>query len=274
MKKTRNPDDALMKLRNRWSGDLQGIETFLFFQGFRPECGYVLLWCKKGGRHAAKAHHFTSLHTWRVLAERIKAETKFVPVAVGEDIGLKTVPSLTTFWEDPVWWVYNHDREPRTAQLGLFSYLAQHYTVRSVGMISGALEGPAMLGIPTMYLEERTSARLDRFKLWSKALPHFRHYHIEAPPGFHQQLYWSDYLKDPDTTAQDKFKNVSSLVAGVDKRYLREKERTQEPKKAMDQVIQTIGTRGLTLSQVSMTDKELNDIIEWINAPLPHAKVS
>jgi len=135
-------------------------------------------------------------------------------------------------------------------------------------MISGALEGPAMLGIPTMYMEERTSERLDRFKVWSKALPHFRHYHIQAPPGFHQQLYWSQYLQNPDEETQKKFKNVSPLVAGVDKKHLCGK-KSQDPKEAMDQVIQTIESGGLTLANVSMTSEELDDIIKWINAPLP-----
>ena len=83
---------------------------------------------------AEKSHHFTNATAWRKLVERVRDETKRVPVLVGEDIGFRTDPYLGAFWK--------HDQYPaavkaegRIGQLRLFSLLAasSDYDVVNVG---------------------------------------------------------------------------------------------------------------------------------------------
>ena len=146
---------------------LAAVRNYLTQKGFQPNRSYVFLFAKTGNRLAEKAHHFTSILTWRILQERIESETTSIPVATGEDIGLSTRPRMVKFWDDPAWKKIfeGHSIDPRSAQLGMWCYLAENYKgVSMIGMRSGMIEVPALLGIRTLYLEEAHNQQAQRME--------------------------------------------------------------------------------------------------------------
>ena len=79
------------------------VRSFLTERGFLPKRAYVFLFAKEGPRNAEKAHHFTSILTWRMLHEEIGRTSSVIPVAAGDNIGLRTLPTLAEFWKDADW---------------------------------------------------------------------------------------------------------------------------------------------------------------------------
>jgi hypothetical protein len=177
--------------------------VFLFVkQGERsknPRNGELLL---APDRTAEKAHHFTSILTWRLLVDRISSETSVIPVTMGDPIGLRTTPTLVEFWNDEAWKAIFQNvqgLDKRSAQLGMWCYLAETFPGLSIiGMRSGMLEVPALLGIRTMYLEEKHNDQANRMAGWlerdgkkgKEGVPGFTRLEVNRPPGIAQQKYW------------------------------------------------------------------------------------
>jgi hypothetical protein len=104
-------------------------------KGFRQDRAYVFLFVKRGAvRTAEKAHHFTSILTWRLLVERVSTETSVISVLMGEDIGLRTTPTLVEFWKDGAWMAIfkGTPLDDRSAQLGMWCYLAENFPGLSI----------------------------------------------------------------------------------------------------------------------------------------------
>ncbi|PZF98029.1 hypothetical protein [Micromonospora endophytica] len=220
----RGAETVRASVRAHWTFDndaekLTLLGALLAQWGFQPKTKYVLLWAKKGAKTAAKAHHFVPLDTWQELARRCRG-VGYTPVAAGDDIGLDTTPNLAQFWSRDEW--KSVFPSSRIAQLALYGELARQCPeLKSVGMISGALEGPALLGIPTMYLEERTSERFDRFHTWSNGrLPGFEHFAIAAPPGYEQQKYWADFAKDAPERLRKRYEALLRYAKATDNEQL------------------------------------------------------
>jgi hypothetical protein len=173
---------------------------------------YVFLWCKEGPRTAEKAHHFTSILTWRLLQEKIARELPgWVPVAAGDPIGITTVPILTEFWKMPTWQALFKPKQPsREDQLATWQVIASHYRGRvcSVGLRSGAMEVPALMGIPTLYVEEKSNAQAGRMEKWIGAVPGFERLRTDAAWGLKQQLSWKNdtlrYTQVRDRTVRER----------------------------------------------------------------------
>ena len=214
------------KIRELWrlpaggSDDILGkVAQWLANKGFQTNRAYVFLFVKQGERKkhpkktdllgapdrtAEKAHHFTSILTWRLLVDRISTETSVIPVAMGEPVGLRTTPTLVEFWEDEAWKAIFKDvqgLDKRSAQLGMWCYLAETFPGLSIiGMRSGMLEVPALLGIRTMYLEEKHNDQANRMAAWLEregkkdnekdGVPGFTRLEVNRPPGIAQQIYW------------------------------------------------------------------------------------
>ncbi len=223
------------KIRELWrlpsggSDDILGkVAQWLAKKGFQKNRAYVFLFVKQGERQknlrnpkllgapdrtAEKAHHFTSILTWRILVDRISAETNVIPVAMGEPVGLRTTPTLVEFWEDEEWKAIFQNVQgidKRSAQLGMWCYLAETFPGLSIiGMRSGMLEVPALLGIRTMYLEEKHNDQANRMANWLErdgskgkdGVPGFTRLEVNRPPGIAQQIYWnSQALNGKDTS--------------------------------------------------------------------------
>ena len=171
-----NPQDAAQKR--------EALRVWLAKDAGLPPAKYAFLWVKSGAMDAEKSHHFTNKTAWDRLIERVRKETGRTPVLVGQDIGLRTDPYLGEFWNHPA---YPKDvkAEGRIGQLRVFSLLAteEGYDVVNVGMRSGAIEGPALIGLPTIYLEETGNEQSQRMEKWLKTLPSYFRVIIDRPPG-------------------------------------------------------------------------------------------
>lgn len=191
-----NAKNSRNTLRTHWTvAEEDQVGEWLGNKGFRTESGYVFLWVKEGQRTAEKSHHFTSILTWRILKERIQRETGAIPVAVGDDIGIVTTPSLVKFWENPDWKKIfaTSTIPPRAQQLGLWSFIAKNYgVVMNIGMRSGAIEVPALMGIHTLYLEEKENQQAKRMAQWINNVPTYERQIVDAPPGIKQQVAWRE----------------------------------------------------------------------------------
>lgn len=191
---------------------------------------YVFLFAKQGDRLAEKAHHFTSILTWNLLKDKMLAEPfraglpangsqpnglRIIPVAAGDRIGLGTSPDLAEFWNEPEWKKIFQDKDdptrrinidPRSAQLGLWCYFAMHYpSVSIIGMRSGMIEVPALLGIRTLYLEEINNGQAVRMEKWlNNVVPGFNRQKVDVPPGIAQGLYWQNARTEDEKRREEQ----------------------------------------------------------------------
>jgi hypothetical protein len=199
------------------------LRNFLVGRGFLQKRAYVFLFAKEGPRTAEKAHHFTSILTWRLLHEEIGRSSSVIPVAAGDKIGLRTQPTLAEFWKDSDWtdiWT-DVKIDPRSAQLGLWCLLAEeHGGLSIIGMRSGMIEVPALLGIRTLYLEEKHNQQAERMAKWIGKVPGFERQVVERPAGIKQQLYWlnestkSYQPSDVSTHAVNNGAHLAGMVQG------------------------------------------------------------
>ncbi|WP_198088918.1 hypothetical protein [Variovorax sp. E3] len=199
------------------------LRGFLVARGFLQKRAYVFLFAKEGLRKAEKAHHFTSILTWRLLHEEIARTSSVIPVAAGDRIGLRTLPNLAEFWKDADWTSLWSDVtiDPRSAQLGLWCLLAEEYKgVSIIGMRSGMIEVPALLGIRTLYLEEKLNQQAERMAKWTGKVPGFERQVVERPAGIKQQLYWrnesakSYQPSDVSSHAANNSAHLAGMVQG------------------------------------------------------------
>lgn len=280
----------------------RAVRLWLRSKGFRLNRQYVFLFAKQGARTAEKAHHFTSILTWRILQERISRETPVIPVATGDPIGLRTIPTMVEFWNDTAWKKIfeNHTIDPRAAQLGMWCLLAEELNgVSIVGMRSGMIEVPALVGIRTLYLEEAHNQQAKRMAKWLGKVPGYARQVVNAPPGIAQQVYWnkaslSRKPGSPDRLHAEahgghlaglvqghretgKFTKATETAAAVDTRRLA---RTQadtldlDPEEARPLVHPVFGTGGLArsidASKFMLESSEFDKIVEWAgNSPKP-----
>jgi hypothetical protein len=262
------------------------VWEWLQSKGFRKNRRYVFLFAKQGKRNAEKAHHFTSILTWRLLQETISAKTSVIPVACGDRIGLRTLPDLAQFWDDDVWKgiFTNVVVDPRAAQMGMWCYLAEKFAgVSIVGMRSGILEVPALLGIRTLYLEEKHNQQAQRMARWIGAVPGYDRKIVDRPAGIAQQIYWRDAsLKTPRSGevhrhATSQGQHVRGLVAGFEKLGMRNTQPNtlkircdpEDPAYGQRLASATFGRQGLArivgADKFKLSEAEFNDIVRWVN---------
>jgi hypothetical protein len=125
----------------------------------------VLLWVRYGAHHAGRntAHSELVLLSQRALAQGL------VPVLIGDALRGGPVPpgavDLTLFWKQPLF----QGVDMRRAQLQFFEHLRRAYgLVGQVGVTTAGMDGPALLGLRTMYLTAEPNVRLGR---WVGAVP-------------------------------------------------------------------------------------------------------
>ncbi len=75
---------------------------------------------------------------------------------------LPNVVDLSNMWDDPLWAKFKENGVNRLAQLLVYRHLAESHAVVHVGMRSGNLEGMALLGMKTFFLEPETCKTGDR----------------------------------------------------------------------------------------------------------------
>lgn len=129
--------------------------------------GKVLLWVRRSSYQASRNSAEPELHT---LGERVRA-AGLAPVLVGDALdGPAPVDSmdLTLFWKEPLF----QGSDMRLAQLQFFEYLRRaHGLFGQMGVTTAGMDGPALMGLPTLYL---TDAPNDRLGKWVGVVPGYR----------------------------------------------------------------------------------------------------
>lgn len=127
----------------------------------------VLLWVRHGAHHPARNTMYPELVelTRRALAASV------VPVLVGDALQGEVPPGaldMTLFWKDPLF----QGAEMRRAQLQLFEHLRDaHGLIGQLGVTTAGMDGPALMGLPTMYLTDAPNVRLGE---WVGAVPGYQ----------------------------------------------------------------------------------------------------
>ncbi len=128
----------------------------------------VLLWIREG------VHHPTRNTTYPELLElcRRALAAGFVPILVGDAVLHGEVPAgavdLTLFWKEPLF----QGTDMRRAQLQLFEVLKRaHGLVGQFGVTTAGMDGPALMGLPTLYLTDAPNVRM---RTWVGIIPGYR----------------------------------------------------------------------------------------------------
>lgn len=132
-----------------------------------PAVAAVLLWVRDGVHHPARNTDPAELSALAALA----VDVGVIPVVIGEALrgGLPDgAVDLTRFSRDPV---FAHD-ETRRAQLFLFEHLRRaHGLVGQLGVTTAGMDGPALLGLPTLFLTDAPNVRMGA---WVGAVPGYQ----------------------------------------------------------------------------------------------------
>ncbi len=104
--------------------------------------------------------------TRRVLAGGL------VPVLIGDAVPRGETPAgavdMTLFWKEPLF----RGADMRRAQLQLFEHLRQaHGLVGQLGVTTAGMDGPALMGLPTLYLSDAPNVRM---RTWVGTIPDYR----------------------------------------------------------------------------------------------------
>ena len=87
---------------------------------------------------------------------------------------------MILFWKDPVF----RKADSRRAQLQFFEHLRQaHALVGQVGVTTAGMDGPALMGLRTLYLTDAPNVRM---REWVGAVPEYRE--LVRAPGYLEQI--------------------------------------------------------------------------------------
>jgi hypothetical protein len=133
-----------------------------------PRRKKVLVWIRDGVHHAGRNTAFSELLELIGCVER----AGFVPVLTGDALGGERVPDgavdLILFWKDPLF----RRVDSRRAQLHFFEHLRErHGLVGQLGVTTAGMDGPALMGLPTIYLTGMSNVRM---REWVGAVPGYR----------------------------------------------------------------------------------------------------
>lgn len=136
----------------------------------------VLLWVRTGDHDVQRNTCFAEL---RQLCELI-VHAGLTPIFFGDKVPLELVPpgavNLTLCWKEPLF----QGPEMRRAQLQLFEELrCRHGLVGQIGVTTAGMDGPALMGLPTLYLTQERNVRLGK---WVGAVPGYQE--VVREPGY------------------------------------------------------------------------------------------
>jgi hypothetical protein len=128
----------------------------------------VLLWVRHGTHQPAR----NTKHPELVELARRALDEGLVPVLVGDDVRGGVAPAgavdCTLFWKEPLF----QGPDMRRTQLQLFEHMRRAQgLVGQLGVTTAGMDGPALMGLPTMYLTEAPNVRLGS---WVGTVPEYR----------------------------------------------------------------------------------------------------
>jgi hypothetical protein len=138
----------------------------------------VLLWIRDGTHHPARNTNVAELLE---LVKRVQ-RARLVPMLIGDALRGEPVPDgcidLILFWKDPLF----RRADQRRAQLSFFEHLRRrHGLVGQLGVTTAGMDGPALLGLPTLYLTSVPNVRMGQW--------------VGAVPGYEEIVRESGYLE-------------------------------------------------------------------------------
>ncbi len=136
----------------------------------------VLLWVRTGDHDAVRNTCFDEL---RQLAELV-LNAGLIPIFFGDAVPAGLTPTnavnLTLCWKEPLF----QGPDMRRAQLQLFEELRiRHGLVGQLGVTTAGMDGPALMGLPTLYLTQYPNVRLGK---WVGAVPGYQE--VVRKPGY------------------------------------------------------------------------------------------
>jgi hypothetical protein len=145
----------------------------------------VLLWIREGVHHATRNTRFDELAELTTRVQR----AGLVPVLIGDALRGE-VPEgavdMTLFWQDPIF----RQADMRRVQLQFFEHLRQrHGTLGQLGVTTAGMDGPALMGLPTLYLTDAPNVRMGEW--------------VGAVPGYQEVVRESGYLERVARTLSD-----------------------------------------------------------------------
>jgi hypothetical protein len=125
----------------------------------------VLLWIRDGVHHSGRNTLPAELLALTSLGER----AGFVPIWTGDVLAGTSLPErvidTVLFWKQPPFC----GLDGRRAQLQFFEELkVRHGLVGQLGVTTAGMDGPALMGLPTLYLTEQPNVRM---REWVGAVP-------------------------------------------------------------------------------------------------------
>lgn len=133
-----------------------------------PATPTVLVWIRRAAHHPMRNTMYAELVE---LVGRARA-AGLAPILFGDALRDGAVPAgavdLTLCWKQPLF----QGIDMRRAQLQLFEQLRRaHGLVGQVGVTTAGMDGPALMGLPTMYLTGAPNVRMGK---WVGAVPGYR----------------------------------------------------------------------------------------------------
>lgn len=143
----------------------------------------VLLWLRYGTHHPMRNTVYPELVELCRRAREVGASPIFVGDALqGGDVP-PGVTNLALFWREPLF----QGLDMRRAQLQFFECLrADHELVGQLGVTTAGMDGPALMGLPTLYLTREPNLRLGRW--------------VGAVPGYQEMVRDERYLERVSAT--------------------------------------------------------------------------
>ena len=143
----------------------------------------VLLWVRTGDHDALRNTCFDEL---RQLSKLVLT-AGLTPIFFGDAVPADLVPTsgvdLTLCWKEPLF----QGPDMRRAQLQLFEELrCRHGLVGQIGVTTAGMDGPALMGLPTLYLTQERNVRLGKW--------------VGAVPGYQEVVRTPDYFETIRTT--------------------------------------------------------------------------
>ena len=140
----------------------------------------VLLWARTGDHDAERNTCFDEL---RQLAELV-VNAGLTPIFFGDAVPLELVPpsaiNLTLCWKEPLF----QGPDMRRAQLQLFEALrCRHGLLGQIGVTTAGMDGPALMGLPTLFLTQEPNVRLGK---WVGAVPGYQE--VVRAPGYFDDI--------------------------------------------------------------------------------------
>jgi hypothetical protein len=128
----------------------------------------VLVWVRDGAHHPNRNTDYAELAHLTARVHR----AGLVPVLVGDPLRGGAIPAeavdMILFWRDPIF----AGDDCRRAQLQLFEHVRDaHGVIGQLGVTTAGMDGPALMGLPTMYLTESSNVRM---RAWVGAVPGYR----------------------------------------------------------------------------------------------------